>query len=216
MTNETKYIIGIGLITLAIFVGAVLFLSNGSQAAQVAPAADADVLYRNNKHKITAKGAKVTIVEFADFQCPACGNTYPEIKKILKAYEGKITYVYRHFPLPQHGNAILAAKAAEAAGEQGKFWQMHDKLYENQAVWSERRDAETIFVTYAKGLNLDTAKFTEALQSHRFDKTIQADKEDGITIGVNATPTIYINGKKMLTYHSYENIAAAINDAMKK
>src|SRR5581483_190972 len=105
---------------------------------------DSTVLTRNANHKITSTNTKVTIIEFADFQCPACGQAHPALKQILEEYKGKVTFIYRHFPLPQHQNAILAAKASEAAGEQGKFWEMHDMLYEKQNEWSESNNAEEI------------------------------------------------------------------------
>ena len=217
MSEEKKMIGGIGLITLLIFIGGIFFMSRGGQEQKtVMSAEDIAILARNNDHKITSKNAKVTVVEFADFQCPACGATHPVLKQILDEYKGKVTFVYRHFPLPQHQNAIIAAKAAEAAGSQGKFWEMHDMLYENQSDWGESGASAEIFVQYAKSLKLDVKKFTSDLNSKAYDNRIQQDKVDGMTLGVNATPTLYINNEKLVGSTTYENLKATIDVALQK
>ena len=104
--------------------------------------------------------APVTLVEFGDYQCPACGAYYPIIEEVLRRYPDKVKLEFHHYPLIQvHPHALKAAKAAEAAGEQGKFWEMHDKLYQNQPIWSRSSNAEAQFLAYAGEIGLDANKF---------------------------------------------------------
>jgi len=211
MTQEAKVIVGIGLATLLILVVGVLFLSKNDQQSASTPSADQAILMRNIKHKAGAEKADVTIVEFGDFQCPACGRTYPIIKRILEENKNKITFVYRHFPLPQHKNALLAARAAEAAGSQGKFWEMHDLLFMRQETWSESSEASKIFTSYAEELKLNIDRFSENFSSKTYDAAIQSDKDDGIRLGVNSTPTLFINNKKVTVAPTYENLKNLID-----
>lgn len=216
MTQEVKIIFGISLATVVILMGGVFFLNKSGQSKADSILIDSSILTRNKNHKITSDTAKITIVEFADFQCPACARTYPVIKQILEEYKGKVTFINRHFPLPQHKNAILAAKAAEAAGGQGKFWEMHNKLYENQTQWSESNNPLEIFMTYAKELELDTEKFKQAVESNTYDSVIQEDKNDGVRLGVNFTPTLFISNKKIEVELTYQNLKAIIEVEMKQ
>ena len=112
------------------------------------------------RHMRGDPNAKVTLEEFADFECPACGLFHVELKKTEQEFGTRIQVIFREFPLQvKHPNAVPAAKAAEAAGLQGRFWEMHDKLYENQKTWEEAKDAKSLFVDYAKQIGLDTARF---------------------------------------------------------
>jgi protein-disulfide isomerase len=211
MTQEVKIILGISITTLAIlFVG--VFLTSDKQIEQ---ANASGLITKNAKHKITASNAKVTLVEFADFQCPACARTHPVINQILNEYKGKITFIYRHFPLPQHQNAILAAKVSEAAGEQGKFWEMYNVLYDKQSLWSENNNASEIFIDFAKELKLNTASFKDAVNSNTFNETIQKDKDDAATLGINSTPTLFINNKKVTEFPTYENLKKLVEEHLK-
>ena len=189
--------IGIGITTLAVLFGAVFFLSGKEAKTQEENVSDKSLLIKPYNHTLISESAKVTIVEFADFQCPACGAAHPIVKQLLADQKGNITFVYRHFPLPQHKNAILASKAAEAAGEQDKFWQMYDFLYQRQEEWSESKNAEEIFTGYAKELQLDMDTFSEALSSSKYDDQIQQDKNDGVELGVNSTPSFFVNNSKL-------------------
>ena len=136
------------------------------------------------------ENAPVTIVEFSDFQCPFCGKVEPTVKQILDIYKGKVKLVYRDFPLNSHEFAQKAAEASECADEQDKFWEYHDKLFENQ-------DALTIedLKKYASGLELDTVKFNDCLDSGKYESEVQKDFEDGQKYGVSGTPAFFINGK---------------------
>ena len=143
---------------------------------------------------------KVLLVEYGDFQCPSCGGAYPNVKTLMEEYGDRIALVFRNFPLTSiHPNAKAAAAAAESAGLQGKYWEMHDLLYINQASWenlntSQRTDA---FVAFANQLDLDTAKFTEDLSNADVSKKINFDMSLGKANSVTATPTFFVNGEKL-------------------
>ncbi|MFH1256350.1 MAG: DsbA family protein [Candidatus Diapherotrites archaeon] len=137
-----------------------------------------------------AADAKVTIVEFSDYQCPYCGKAEPTVEQILKDYDGKVKLVFRDFPLSFHQYAQKASEASECAGEQGKFWEMHDMLFANQ---SNLTDAE--LKKYAADLGLDTAKFNSCLDSGAMASEVQKDFEDGQAAGVSGTPSFFINGQ---------------------
>ena len=147
----------------------------------------------------------LTLVEYSDFQCPACGLYYPVLKQLRKEYATSTRFVYRNFPLPQHQNAKLAAYVAGAAGLQGKFFPMHDMIFEHQADWSDLDNAKAsaVFALYAKTLGLDLAKFTKDLQSGDVQQKVDQDRQSGEDFGVNSTPTFYLNGKKLANPAGY-------------
>jgi len=136
--------------------------------------------------------AKIVVIEYSDFQCPACGAAYEPTKKVINEFQDQIRFEYRHFPLNYHTFAFKAAVAAEAAGDQGKFWEYHDKLYENQDKLL--RDD---LIRYAEELDLDIEKFTATLDGTEKNSLIEADLAEGQKTGVDATPTFYVNGKKL-------------------
>src|SRR2546423_7618516 len=137
--------------------------------------------------------APVTIVEFSDFQCPYCGRVTPTVDELFKAYPGRLRIYFRHFPLPFHPDAPLAWEAALAADAQGKFWEMHDKLFANQQA-IKRPDLER----YAQELGLDMAKFKQALDAGTYKARIEEDKALGSGVGVNGTPAFFINGRSLV------------------
>jgi protein-disulfide isomerase len=143
------------------------------------------------------KNAKTVLVEYSDYECPACGLFYPYVKAIVGANQDKIEFVARNFPLAQHTDAEIAAQAAEAAGKQGKFWEMHDKLFETQADWSEKSNARDIIIGYAQGLGLNVAQFKTDIDSQDIKTKIANDYQGGINSGIDATPTFFLNGQKM-------------------
>lgn len=217
MTQEIKTLLSIGVISLILIVGAVLFL--GKQAPQQTSQeskVDMNILIRENSHKISTDSAKVNIVEFSDFQCPACAAAHPVVNKILEDYKGKVNFVYRHFPLPQHPYGTKAAIAAEAAGEQGKFWEMYNKLFDKQAEWSESKDVVANFTGYAQELNLDINKFKQDMESGKYDERIKSDQSDGVAAKINATPTFFINGEKISGAGSYDDFKTKIDSALSK
>jgi protein-disulfide isomerase len=136
----------------------------------------------------------VIIEEFGDYQCPPCGQLYPELKQIESEYGDQVKIVFRHFPLMKmHKNALLAAHAAEAARNQNRFWEMHDRLYRNQKEWAELDDPRPVFEGYARQLNLKLDQFNSDLQSNLIDQKISADLQRGTSQGVTGTPTVFLD-----------------------
>ncbi len=159
------------------------------------------------------KDAKVVLTEYGDFQCPACGIYYPLVKKIGADFKN-ITIVFRNFPLSQHKNAWAAAQAAGAAGLQGKFWEMHDLLYENQETWAELSagDAQNTFTTYAQKLGLNMDKFKTDFDSAEVKTKIQADYQSGVS-EIDGTPTFFLNNQKIQNPQGYDEFRNIIQQA---
>lgn len=158
--------------------------------------------------------AKVVLTEFADFQCPACAAYEPIIHKIAEKYGGQLKLEFRHFPLPMHPNAISAARAAEAAGAQGKFWEMHDLLYAKQTEWSNSATAKDVFTGYAGSLGLDVAKFTADASSDELAGHVVADTKLGDSLNVNYTPYLLLNGKRLENPKTEDEFIATIEKAL--
>lgn len=169
----------------------------------------------NNDWSEGTTSPKAILVEYSDFQCPACGKFYPIVKKIGEDLRDRLKIVYRHFPLPQHQNALLAAKTAEAAGAQGKFWEMHNMLFERQDKWSESKSARDIFMGYADELKLDKNKFVTTLDAQSTADHIAHDQTSGTQSGVDATPTFFLNGKKVVQLQSFSDLRSIIDEALK-
>lgn len=141
--------------------------------------------------------SKVILVEYGDLQCPACGSAHPNIRKITEQYKGQLAFIFRNFPLTTlHPNARAGAAAAEAAGLQGKYWDMNNYLYEHQNDWVDLTggNVTNAFVSYAKNLGLDTAKFKTELASNAVNQKISFDQAIGNKLNINSTPTFYLNG----------------------
>lgn len=160
--------------------------------------------------------APVTVEEFADFQCPSCGAYYPELKKMEAEYGDRLRVVFRENPLlPMHQYALVTAQAAEAAGLQGRFWEMHDKLYENQKTWSEAKDVVPLFVDYAKQIGLDTDRFMRDLNGEVVAVRIFQDGKRSHALGITSTPTFFVNGKEAKgDSWKPEGLRAMINQAL--
>ncbi len=149
-------------------------------------------------HARGAANAQVTLEEFGDYQCPPCGALHRELKKIESEYSGRLRLIFRHYPITdRHKNALLAAQAAEAAGAQNKFWEMHDRIYETQPDWAETDSARATFVKYARELKLDAERFTRDLDSIETNSRINADRQRAQVVGVMGTPTLFINNRQL-------------------
>ena len=161
-------------------------------------------------HVQGSASAPVTLVEYGDYQCPFCGDTYPIIKELQNHFGDQLRFVFRNFPRTKiHAYAQRAAEAAEAAGAQGKFWEMHDYLYENQ----DALDAENLRRA-ADALGLDRVKFDRDVAEHVFLGRVQEDIQSGIDSGVGGTPTTFINGVRNDGEDDYETLAAKIEEAI--
>ena len=143
-------------------------------------------------------GVSVTVEEYGDYQCPPCGVLHPELKEIIAEYGPQIDFAFRNFPLPTiHKNAMIAAQAAEAARLQGRFWQMHDHLYENQNAWKDEPNPRQTFIKYARDLGLDSGRFDRDLDSSEVKQHIAKDKQLADSLEVVGTPTILIEGRQL-------------------
>jgi len=153
----------------------------------------------SGSNHVEGAGTKgVTLVEFGDFECPACAQYYPLTKQIKEKYGDQIKLQFRHFPLVQiHENAMVAHRASEAAGRQGKFWQMHDLLYERQSAWQDSKNPTAIMEDYATELGLNIDQYKADFSSPEVNDVIAADMKLGQEIGANSTPTFVLNGKKI-------------------
>lgn len=140
----------------------------------------------------------VVLIEYGDFQCPACASYYPIVKAVYEKYQKDIKVQFRHFPLVQiHQNAFAASRAAEAAGKQGKFWEMHDLLYEQQVAWANTSNPTSIFQNYASQINLDLDKYKADYASAEVNDIINADVREAGRIAASSTPTFVLDGKKL-------------------
>lgn len=160
------------------------------------------------------ENAKVTLLEYSDFQCPACQAYYPLISRIMDEASTSLRLVYRHYPLPQHANAFSAAVASEAAAVQGKFWEMYDLLFATPSDWTEESDPTPVFVRYAGQIGLNVSQFTNDLASSTLKDKVTAQKNEGIKLGINATPTFFINGKAIANPQGYEPFKQIIDSAI--
>ncbi len=159
--------------------------------------------------------APVTIVEYSDFQCPACGAYYPVMKELSAAFGDQIKIVYRNYPLTQiHPNAQLAAQAAEAAGIQGKFFEMHDFLFQDQNVWSDVEDPTEMFVAYAATLQLNVDQFRADLTSSKARDAVTEDVRGGKSANVSGTPTFFLNGVLIDSPQGLKAFTDVINTAL--
>lgn len=169
--------------------------STGSTTA-AAPVTPGEVV-REDSHRLSSTpNAKVTVVEFLDFECEACGAFYPHVEQLRQDYDGQVNFVVRYFPLAGHKNSGTAALAVEAAAQQGKFEQMYSKMFETQHEWGEKQDSQApLFRTYAEQLGLDLAAYDKALADPATTARIEKDRADGLALRVTATPTFFVNGE---------------------
>ena len=166
---------------------------------------------------IGSQSAKVSLVEYSDFQCPACAAYNPLVGQILTEFNGKIIYVYRFFPLSQtHKNALVSAQAAYAAHKQGKFKEMNDMLFNTQNDWAEKDNPQDIFTEYARKIELDIDKFKKDMDSDEAKNKIQKDTNQGTDIGVNSTPTFFLNNNKIENPGTYDNFKKLIENELSK
>jgi len=163
-----------------------------------------------NDHVQGPARAPVTIVEYGDYECPYCGQAYPIVKALQKRLGDQVRLVFRNFPLGKemHPHAEHAAEAAEAAGAQDKYWEMHDLLYENQDALEDED-----LLQYARALGLDEPRFVREMSEHQHAARVRDDFHSGVRSGVNGTPTFFINGERHDGPFDLRSLLAAIEDA---
>ncbi len=159
--------------------------------------------------------APVTLVEYGDYQCPYCGMAYPIVEQVREQFQETLRFVFRHFPLTQaHPFAETAAEAAEFAGAHGRFWDMHDGLYENQASLNDEKLALPLIFTLAEAMGLSTAKLRDALARGDYAPKVRSDFLGGVRSGVNGTPSFFINGVRHEGSFAYDELVAAIESVL--
>ena len=187
-------LLGTLLGTIAIVVALALLFSRPEPVVT----ADAGILMKENRASKGPEHAKVTIVEFSDFQCPSCKAFDPVIKGILAKHPNDVRVIFRHFPLTTiHSNAQAAAQAAEAAKTFGKFWEMHDMLFQEQNIWADLDSAgfQKKLEEYAEKLTIDKSEFQKKMNSNEVKEVVTVDVSDGTRANVNGTPTFFVNGQ---------------------
>lgn len=202
------------LVFIVIF-GGLGFLITRNNKTATTPASK-EQLIRPNSHSTVNPNAKVNIVEFGDFQCPACAAAFPIVEQLLALYKDnpQVNFVSRNFPLPQHQYALLTAEAAEAAGAQGKYWEMYRLIYANQDTWVNSADPMSILVGYAVQLKLDVNRFKAEVTANKYSDIIEQDKQDGLALGINSTPTFYINGVRAEGVRNFDEFKAMVDSAL--
>ncbi|KKS14483.1 MAG: DSBA-like protein thioredoxin domain-containing protein [candidate division WWE3 bacterium GW2011_GWC1_41_7] len=201
----------IGFITLAIF--AVIIIAAQNAQPQDGPSLNeinTDELIAGHTYVQGPEDAPVTLVEFSDYQCPACKAFHPIIQNVFNNNSGTLRWAYRHYPLPQHPYARKAAEAAQIAGEQGKFWEYSALMFKNQENLTEED-----LIKYAEQVGLDVAKFTDSLKNGSYATIINDDIAAANKLKINATPTFFLNGK-MMKFEDLENFNNQINKEIEK
>lgn len=195
MKNELFSLRNVGIVLALLAVATIMFYKYQSNKIANAPV---NVVIANDDHTIGKDGAKVVVLEYADYQCPACAAFFPVVKKVASEYQDRVKFIYRYFPLVSiHKNAMLAAVSAEAAGVQGKFWEMSDKLYVNQKDWGESLDAKNKIDGYAKELGLDMLKFNADMNDPKLTDRVNRDMKEATSLQLGGTPSFIINGRKV-------------------
>ena len=223
MSNDVKMLIGIGVLTVVIVIAAAFTIGNKpgpvdqqQQPQRVLSASEENVLVRKDMHITGNSKAKVMVVEFGDYECPACGVAEPIVKKILNEFKGKVAFAFRQFPLSIHKNGYNAALAAETAGAQGKFWEMHQTLYENQKDWVDLDNPLSVYAKYASSIGINVDQFKKDYQAKTYDVRVKTDLNDGNSLGIDSTPTFFVNGAETPGIIAYDDFKKLINTDLKK
>lgn len=206
LTGESKFLLGV-VVATALIIGVSFLLF--SRPAPPPQKVDRSELVSDDSMKIGNASASAYLVEFSDYQCPACKAFDPTVRDIMGRYQDKLLFVYRNFPLEQHPYAVTAALAAGAAAKQGKFWEMHNLLFDNQ-----ERFSDSLWKELAQTAGLDLTKFESDMQNPDIKAQIEKDRQAGIKLGVNATPTFFLNGV-MLTLSQPADLLKAVQDQVK-
>ena len=193
MSGDSKFFLGVVAAAVLVIAGIVIFSSDSSTKTTVT----ADQLDETVGHKLGPDSAPVKIVEFGDFQCPACAAAAVDFEKAQAANGDSVQIIFRHFPLPNHQNGLNGSLAAESAGQQNKFWPMLDLLYANQKQWQDLDNPLDTYVNFAKELDLNIDQFEKDYASSETKKTVETDRDYGLALKVDSTPTFYLNKVKL-------------------
>jgi protein-disulfide isomerase len=217
MSKAMKPLIVI-ILAVAVAAGAAVFLSRQPEKSE---AADATPLKMDLKvvggHFRGPENAEVTLVEFGDYQCPSCGAYHPFVKDILNRYPTKVRLEFHHFPLISiHPNSMAASKAAEAAGQQGHYWEMHDALFEYQSQWSERPDPKPVFAALANRIGINGTILLQDMENPALQQRILKDVEQGDKATIQAVPTFFIKGQQIHLKATTEDFVQVIEANLHK
>jgi len=221
MKKET---ILLSIIAILVIIGTIIGTNayRNSVQSERKPATSANAsLVREDSPTLGNANAKITLVEFLDPECESCAAFNPTVKKILKEYDGKIRLVVRYMPL--HPNSALAATFLEVVGEQGKYWQAQELLFQKQSEWGTKHgpattpqpDVKALFEKYTMELGLDLNKFDAAVKENRYASKLERDRKDGQSLGVSKTPTFFVNGRQLARF-SEADLRSLIEDELKK
>jgi len=206
-------VLGVALVTLGS--GAVLYRAKRPQVKNIPDSPSVATQKDASAHVRGKPDAPVTLEEFGDFQCPPCGQFAGFAEELLKEYDSRLRVVFRNFPLPGHEHAREAALAAEAAGFQGKFWEMHDTLYKEQTAWSKAPNTRESFESYSLTLGLNMEQFKKDMDSDKAKERVDSDHALGDSLGIKVTPTLFINKRAMEPQEKNpEGVRGAINAAL--
>jgi len=209
MTGDSKFFIGVVLAAILVVGGIILYSGNKPQPT-------IDNIDLSLAQKLGDDLKPIKIVEFGDFQCPACQTAAVPLRAIYEKNKETVQLSFFHFPLPQHKNAFPAALASEAAGKQGQFWEMYDLIYENQIQWESLSEPNNAFKVFAQELNLNAEQFLADLDDSAAKSRIQSNADYGSALGVNQTPTFFINGQRYTGSQTESDWQIAIDAAKPK
>lgn len=214
MKTSSKWNIGIA-VSLVIAATATIVVAVAQPFDAAPPNTETLSVLEDNSHRLSeADDDKVTVVEFLDFECEVCGAVYPAIEQLREEYAGRVTFVVRYFPIPGHHNSMNAAIAVEAAAQQGQFKAMYSRMFETQAQWGEQQVSKAdLFRSFADALGLDLAQYDAAVADPATQERVQTDFDAGQALGVEGTPTFFVNNDK-LTIESIDDLRAAFDQAL--
>lgn len=210
MKTETKVLIGIFIFSSILILGAIFIFGKSSNNLLSSDTVNIDY---SKGQKFGSDSAKLKLVEYSDLQCPACKLAEPFIKNIREKYKKDLQLTYKHFPLMQHVHSTEAAKFAEYAASKDKFWEIHDKLFETQDTWSTMPDVTNFFENLGLEYGLEKDKVRDAITSDTFNQNIDDELTEGKKIGVDATPTFYLNNKKIIL-NSYADLDRVVAEGL--
>jgi len=222
MRKEIKILALIGVIVVIAAIMGASYYRNSAQSERKSFAMANSQLVRPDSPTLGAVDAPVTLVEFLDPECESCRAFSPIIKQMLKEYDGKLRFVVRYMPL--HPNSRLAASFTEAAGEQGKYWEMQEIMFRRQPEWGERHGQPAsapqeppavLFERYAAEIGLDVERLRNSIAQNRFASKIERDLKDGQSLGVSKTPTFFVNGRQLMRF-SREDLKSLIDEELEK
>lgn len=207
------------IVAIVVIIGSLIWISTSgtsNETKAVVSENTAELLTVAPDDYIKGKvGGPVTLIEYVDFECEACGAYFPLVKQLEKDFPEQLQIVIRYFPLPGHRNGMTAAFAVEAAGQQGKFFEMHDLLYTEQKNWGEKAvPTPQVFEKYAEQLGLDMNAYKTAVASEATKARVDRDIESGKAVGNTGTPSFYLNGKKLPNPQGYEEFKKVIQEAI--